>query len=105
MSVPDHSQEKAIDEFLEGGTRADQWREMREMLQVRLKDAIAARDAAIADGNPRPALEKKVAELRLQVTALAEEEAVTQFVEDSVRASLGKTPRQSFEDDDEEGYY
>jgi hypothetical protein len=106
--------DEVIEEFLEGQPRADLWRDLRQTLAERLADAVAARDA-VPEGEPgRIPLEKRVAELRDQVAALAQEEAVTRFVEDSVRASLNRPRRpgsggggddgDAF-DDDEAGYY
>lgn len=94
-----------IEDFLDGQPRANQWREMRETLQVRLNDAIDARDAAADESRERASAEKKVRDLKAQVTALRTEEAVTQFVEDSVRASLSR-PRHTgnfFDEDDTDG--
>ena len=62
-----------IEEFLEGKPRADTWRSLRETLAARLADAVATRDAASDDDPRRPALERKVRELRAQVAALAQE--------------------------------
>ncbi len=95
-------QDQVIEEFLEGKPRADTWRELRETLQARLQDAVAARDAAAPDNPRRSGLERKVRELREQVAALAQEEAVTRFVEDSVRASLSRPRPFSSGGDDED---
>ena len=81
-------QDQVIEEFLEGHPRAEYWRELRETLTDRLKDAIIERDAAGPDAPTHAALDKRVRELQTQVAALATEEAVTQFVEDSVRQSV-----------------
>ena len=91
-----------IDEFLEGQPRADTWRELCETLQARFKDAKAEL-AGVAEDEPRRAvLLRRVSELRAQVAALAQEEAVTRFVEDSVRASLTRPHSlgQGFDEDD-----
>lgn len=97
--------EEAIEDFLEGQPRADLWRELRETLAARLADARAERDAASPDDLRRLELEKRVRELDTQVGALAREEAVTRFVEDSVRASLSRPrPFGANPDDGEEDY-
>ena len=96
-------QDQVIEEFLEGQPRAETWRSLRETLQTRLEDAVASRDAIEPDDPRRSALERKVRELREQVAALAREEAVTQFVEDSVRASLSR-PRPLAGVDDEDDF-
>ena len=93
--------DEVIEEFLEGQPRAQTWRELRETLEARLKDAVAARDEIDPEDPQLPALERRVRDLRAQVAALAQEEAVTQFVEESVRASLNR-PRPFDEFDDEE---
>ena len=96
-------EDTVIEDFLEDQPRAHQWREMRETLQVRLRDAITVCDNAAPGSREKTAAERKVRDLRDQVEALRTEEAVTQFVEDSVRASLSR-PRHAgnFHDTDEE---
>lgn len=95
-----------IDEFLQGQPRSETWQSLKETLAARLVDARAERDACAPDDPRRALLEKKVRELAEQVRVLAEEEAVTRFVEDSVRASLAR-PRMPGDEgeDDEAGYY
>jgi hypothetical protein len=107
MPMNPKQRELVIDEFLEGGTRADQWLEMRELLSARLKDAIADRDNAPEGSASRNSLEKKISELRDQVIALAEEEAITRFVEDSVRATISRPSHLTASEDEEDeiGYY
>lgn len=100
-------QDAIIDEFLHGQPRSETWQSLKETLAVRLADARAARDACDADDPRRAGLERKVRELAQQVRVLAEEEAVTRFVEESVRASLARPriPGSDDEEDDEAGYY
>ncbi len=98
MTDPD----RVIEEFLEGRPRAETWGELRDALAARLRDAVAERDALPEDDPARAALEKRIAALREQVAALAQEAAVTQFVEDSVRASLSR-PRPGGDWDEDEG--
>jgi hypothetical protein len=93
--------EQAVDDFLEGAPRADTWRDLRETLAARLADARSDLELLPPDDPRRPEREKRVRELREQVAALAREEAVTQFVEESVRASLSR-PRPFGATDDEE---
>jgi predicted nucleic acid-binding Zn-ribbon protein len=105
VSTPDGN-EAIIEEFLGDEPRAEMWRNLRQALQDRLRDAVAARDE-IPEGHPRRAeVEARIEELRDQVAALAQEEAITQFVEDSVRASLNRPARPGgFADEfDDEGY-
>lgn len=92
--IGDSRNEEIIEEFLEGEPRAQVWRELRQALEGRLRDAITERDAAFADPGVSPKeREARVRELRAQVRALATEEAVTTFVEDSVRQTLNRPPR------------
>ena len=91
--------DRVIEEFLEGRPRAEAWGELRDTLAARLRDAVAERDA-LPEGDPaRAGLEKRVRVLREQVAALAQEAAVTQFVEESVRASLSR-PGGDWDEDD-----
>ena len=101
--MPADPQDEVIEEFLEGQPRADTWRALRDTLADRLKDAVAERDAVGEDDLRRASLDKRVRELRAQVAALAQEEAVTRFVEESVRASLSRPAdyRGSEDEDDE----
>ncbi len=82
--------DQIIDEFLEGAPRSDTWRELRQTLADRLKDARATLSTAPENSPNRTVLEKKVRELREQVAALEQEEAITRFVEDSVRATVAR---------------
>jgi hypothetical protein len=97
--------EQIVEEFLGDQPRADTWRSYKEALAARLKEALASRDAVAPDSLQYLNLDKKVDELREMVRVLAEEEAITQFVEDSVRATMTRpqTFRQGDEFDDE-GY-
>jgi hypothetical protein len=97
--------EQIVEEFLGDQPRADTWRSYKEALAERLREALASRDAVAPDSLQYLNLDKKVSELREQVRVLAEEEAITQFVEDSVRATM--TRPQTFRPGDEfddEGY-
>jgi hypothetical protein len=98
-------QDEVIEEFLEGQPRASYWRELRDTLHGRLREAEAEMKGIPADDPNRPALEKRVEDLRNQVAALATEEAVTQFVEDSVRSSVSRPRRLGdFDIEDDAGY-
>lgn len=93
--------EEIIEEFLDGQPRAAKWREYKEALRTRLAIAREKRDALPESSPERAEWEQKVVELREQVRVLAEEEAITEFVEDSVRASVSR-PRPFPDFDDEE---
>ena len=101
----DTESEQILDDFLGEQPRADTWRSYKEALAERLKEALASRDAVAPDSLQYLILDKKVGDLREQVRVLAEEEAITQFVEDSVRATMIR-PRSFGQGDefDDEGY-
>ena len=102
MSRENPLHEEVIEEFLEGQPRAQEWAELKEALTGRLRDAIAQRDSLPANDPARAGWEDRIAELREQVAALATEEAITEFVEDSVRASLSRPRRPGDVEDDDE---
>ncbi len=77
-------QEQAIEEFLGERPRAAELTNWREILERRLAALKAERQRLGATA----ALDHQVAQLERQVAALREEEAVTAFVEDSVRVTL-----------------
>jgi hypothetical protein len=91
---------QAIERFLGDRPGSDQLREWRSTLEQRLK-ALEEERSRLADG-PARALEPKIAQLRKQVAALSEEEAITQFVEDSVRVTLAMGAAAEGMDDIEE---
>ena len=77
-----------LDPFLNGSDRADTWREYKETLTTRLIALIAERD--VINGPQRAPLDKKITELKEQVRVLAQEEAITRFVEESVFATISR---------------
>ena len=96
--------EEVIEEFLEGQPRAQTWRELKEALSTRLYAAKEQRESTRENTPDRAAIDERIAELQVQIRALAEEEAITQFVEDSVRASLSRPrPLPNFDDEDDDG--
>lgn len=90
-----------LETFLDGKPRAETWRHLRETLQDRLKHHKAEL-SQLPEGAPgRVALRKKIEDLRQQVIALAEEEAISQFVEDSVRATVARPhPLEPFDEEE-----
>jgi hypothetical protein len=98
MSVPSPD-DVVLDEFLGEQPRAETWRVLRETLEARLTDALAERGR----GDTSAALERRIRELREQIAALAQEEAVTRFVEDSVRATLARPEPLVWDDEDDAG--
>jgi polyhydroxyalkanoate synthesis regulator phasin len=77
--------EQAVQQFLGDRPGAEQLREWRTTLQRRLQAMEAERERSKdAPGG----LDAKIAQLKKQVAALGEEEAITEFVEDSVRVTM-----------------
>jgi hypothetical protein len=79
-----------ISDFMCGTPRANQWRELRLVLEDRLADVKLQLDDAPAGSPVQRSLTRKVKEMSLQVNALLQEEAVAQFVEDSVIATVSR---------------
>jgi phage shock protein A len=77
--------EEAVREFLGDRPGADELTEWRATLEDRLKKLEAERDKSDKASN---GLNNKIAQLKKQIAALRQEEAITQFVEDSVRVTL-----------------
>lgn len=97
--------DEVIEEFLDGQPRADKWREWEQALRARLADARERHAETAPDSAQRRAWDEKISELKTQVRVLAEEEAITRFVEDSVRNSLSRPrplPRLGEDDPDED---
>lgn len=80
--------DQAIEQFLDGKPRSETWRSLKEALLGRLTAMEA--ELEIAPESSRRTIERKIRELREQVAALAQEEAVTLFVEESVRATVAR---------------
>ena len=79
-------EEDVIRDFLGERPEAAQLRDWRETLEYRLRSLES--ELTKATPEQRPAIENRLQPLRKQITALRQEEAVTTFVEDSVRATL-----------------
>ena len=80
------NEDETIREFLGERPDAAQLREWREALERRLEGLEG--DRGKTTGTGAASLESKIAQLKRQITALQEEEAITEFVEDSVRVTL-----------------
>lgn len=76
---------EAIRDFLGDRPEAQQLREWRETLERRLASLEAEQKKG---GGLSPALTRQLEQLKRQVAALRQEEAITEFVEDSVRVTL-----------------
>jgi hypothetical protein len=79
-----------INDFMGGTLRANQWRELRVVLEARLVDAKLLLVDTPVGSTAHRSLQRKVKEMTLQVNALLQEEAVAQFVEDSVIATVSR---------------
>ena len=80
------NEDETIREFLGERPAAAELRGWRDALERRL-EALEG-DRTRTTGPAAASLESKIAQLKRQITALQEEEAITQFVEDSVRVTL-----------------
>jgi hypothetical protein len=80
-------EEEIIEEFLGENPRARELRLMRTTLEER-RNRFARERAGVSDAHEQNRLDKKIAELDKQIAALRQEEAITTFVEDSVRVTL-----------------
>ncbi|MDH7570542.1 MAG: hypothetical protein QHJ73_13255 [Armatimonadota bacterium] len=79
--------ERTVEEFLDGQPRAKELAEMRRVLQQRLEGLRAAARNAV-DPAEQARLRREIESTERHVAALAREELITEFVEDSVRATL-----------------
>lgn len=91
-------EEEIIDEFMGDNGRASQWRALRESLQDRLR-ALKAERASATLPEAISALDRRIAQIAQQVSVLETEEAVSQFVEDSVRAAIRGGGRMGVEEE------
>jgi hypothetical protein len=93
--------ESAIDSVLGDNPRAIELHQLITALTQRrsavLKEADKSNSAA-----ERIKLEAKLAEMDMQIKVLREEEAITTFVENSVRATIRNPPSAHREDEDDE---
>jgi hypothetical protein len=76
---------EAIREFLGDRPDSDQLKDWRSALQDRLTALEAEQRRA---GDADPGLKSRIQTLKRQIAALQEEQAITEFVEDSVRVTL-----------------
>lgn len=78
--------ERAVDEALAGDPRADELAEMIAALEVRRATLMRERDAAATEA-ARKEWMARIREAEKQIALLRQEQAITQFVERSVRAA------------------
>lgn len=77
-----------LEPYLEGKTRAEQWRALKKALIGRLRRLKDARQDA-ADDAERAHLDREIESVQKQVETLQIEEVAAQFAEDSLRFTLG----------------
>lgn len=94
-------EEQAIADVLGEKPRARELEAMRLALQQR-RDAIRRDRDQATDKAVQTRLQAKIQELNKQITALHQEEQITQFVENSVRVTLHKKASDTFDDQNEE---
>ena len=95
-TLPD--EEQVIDEFLGEKPRARDLRRMRTALEQRRETFRQDRERA-ADANERAGLTAKIKEIDRQIAAIRQEEAITAFVEDSVRVTLHRPSRDDLDEE------
>ena len=76
----------AINEALEGDLRAEEWRRLKNALQRR-RDLIEEELETTTDEALQKKLKAELAQADEHIAALAEEENITRFVEETVRFS------------------
>lgn len=82
------NEEDAIRDFLGDRPGAEQLREWRSTLERRLEMLQQDLERPGSGPSTESKIAGKIKELKRQIEALREEEAVTRFVEDSVRVTL-----------------
>ena len=92
--------EQAIEEFLEDKPRASALVEMIAALEDRRATFLRERDAATDEAQKRE-WDARLREVEKQIEVLREERAVTEFVENSIRATVNR-PRYDIEMEDSE---
>ncbi len=92
--------EAAIDSVLGEYPRASELQQLIAALAQRRKATLREADKSASAGE-RIKLEARLAEMDMQLKVLREEEAITTFVENSVRATVNKPPA-AYRDSDED---
>ena len=81
------SEDEVLDDVLGENPRARELRQMQAALEHR-KSMFERELATLKDEKARLSLESKIAEVEKQIEVLKKEEAITQFVESSVRVTF-----------------
>ena len=91
MEKPKRRMDQLIEDFLEGQPRADELKEMADTLATRYNAKLVEWKEMARGSVEWDLLRDELRELREQIEVLRREEAITRFVEDSVRmtASVG----------------
>lgn len=91
-------EDKAIESVLGDNPRADHLAELITALASRKRAVLREAEKTIS-ANERIRLEAKLAEMAMQLKALREEQAITTFVENSVRVTINKPSMLDLEED------
>lgn len=83
----DDTEEAVVDSFMEGSVRASRLGELCDALRLRIR-ALREEIKRTPPSPARQTLEDRFAEARKQLAILRQEQAISQFVEDSVRVTL-----------------
>ncbi len=83
----DETEDAVVDSFMEGSVRASYLGELCDALRLRIR-ALREEIKRTAPSPARQALEDRFADARKQLAVLRQEQAISQFVEDSVRVTL-----------------
>ena len=90
-------EDQIIEKFLGENPRAGDVRSMRIALEERRRTMKREREQA-KDDKERASFAAKISELNKQIRVMKEEEAITQFVESSVRLTLHKPAKEDEEE-------
>lgn len=94
--------DEVVEEFMKGNLRADQFQDLCDALKLRIRNMA---DLLERTSNPaeRTDLEKRIKQARMQLSVLRQEQAISQFVEDSLRVTL-KNDAANPDPEDEENW-
>ena len=97
-------EEVAVDRFMEGGIRANRLIDLCDALRARIR-GMKEEMARTAPSPERDDLEQRILDARHQIAVLQQELAVSQFVEESVRATFRQDkPDLEYDDYGEEDF-
>jgi hypothetical protein len=99
-----HDTERIIEEFLGEHPRAAEWRSLRQSLEERLLGLRRQRHQeaeAGVDADRLAALDAQIVAMDRQIAALETEEAVAQFVENSLKYALAQSEIDEISDNEQ----